>query len=627
MQRISFVDSRDAAERYAQVARPGGGASPEIVVAMNPSVACILRAKGHAVSDTLPYFTTESHKRVSDESVRLLGWVREHFELADAEKGIREAYVDAMAFWMRIAILYCLRTIETVQNAADRHAPEELAACLSGRAAASGLYVEPCEKTFGELVRRVAAARRIRSVDLGPDAGFGRMSGASLQRLARAWSLAPRYLKFCAWEWLTKRQLRSAGQAPLLFTTRNYQMGACADSLKDVIGKRPVLFLEGPFVAASYIPDPLLGFVGGEKAGAISARRMILRRFAEKVEGETDAFSYRGISFADILCRKLEENIAHFVIWQTVWAGRLERTLDSVRPRAVFSTGNRVDDVLIAEICKKRGIVSVLISHGSHVRPKDRYEATEWGELGKALMRAPFSVLALQSPVEEGFLREYPSASRIMRTGPLTWGRSVDRSKEESLRRQMFGDAYVSGRSRIIVHAGTPKRSRVYTYETFDEYLQALQDLADVVERTPDLFFIVRFRPLPEISVEALKQRVRFSRKVRLSIEEPFNDILAMADLLASFSSTTIETALMNAIPVLLYGGSGRYQRLPAPVVRRGEPVRPSALYHVGDVADLEYAVRGILALAGDVRKEEGLFAPFNYPKAVRVPLASIVQN
>ena len=42
-----------------------------------------------------------------------------------------------------------------------------------------------------------------------------------------------------------------------------------------------------------------------------------------------------------------------------------------------------------------------------------------------------------------------------------------------------------------------------------------------------------------------------------------FGEFLALSHLLMSFSSTTIEEALINDTPVLLYGGKGRYSHFP----------------------------------------------------------------
>ena len=48
-------------------------------------------------------------------------------------------------------------------------------------------------------------------------------------------------------------------------------------------------------------------------------------------------------------------------------------------------------------------------------------------------------------------------------------------------------------------------------------------------------------------------------KNVEIVTNTPFKQTLSKADLLISFSSTTIEEALVNKIPVALYGGKGRY--------------------------------------------------------------------
>ena len=52
-------------------------------------------------------------------------------------------------------------------------------------------------------------------------------------------------------------------------------------------------------------------------------------------------------------------------------------------------------------------------------------------------------------------------------------------------------------------------------------------------------------------------------KNVIIENDKTFEDMLKKADLLVSYSSTTIEEALMNNVPVLLYGGNGRYCHIP----------------------------------------------------------------
>ena len=286
-------------------------------------------------------------------------------------------------------------------------------------------------------------------------------------------------------------------------------------------------------------------------------------------------------------------------------------------------------DIFLAELCKQEGILNVLISHGSHVFPQNEYERAEWGEHGKSFLRALFSYFALQSPLAEGYFNAFPSAGEVIKTGPLVWGRPVDMQKSRALSKGMLKRTYNPEKEKIILHAGTPKPGnalRLHVYETPDEYVQSIYELAGVINTMSGTTLIVKFRPRNELSAQDLRSLVPFSEKVILSIEEPFNDVLGMADLLVSFSSTTIEEALQNKIPVLLYGGSGRYQHIPAYEIKPDGPIKLQAVYHVRKAEDLEYAMGNILDL--NIKGDKGghLFEPYIYPRHVRASIADLLK-
>jgi hypothetical protein len=127
--------------------------------------------------------------------------------------------------------------------------------------------------------------------------------------------------------------------------------------------------------------------------------------------------------------------------------------------------------------------------------------------------------------------------------------------------------------------------------------------------------------------MDGIKAAITFSDNIILSVEEPFADILGMSDLLVSFSSTTIEEALQNIIPVLLYGCDGRYQHVPAFEITRGAPIRGSAAYHIKDKEDLEYGIKGILTLGISGTKDEALFSPYRYPERKRDSLSELLKT
>ena len=75
---------------------------------------------------------------------------------------------------------------------------------------------------------------------------------------------------------------------------------------------------------------------------------------------------------------------------------------------------------------------------------------------------------------------------------------------------------------------------------------------------------ILKIRPdIYELSMDTMKALLPKAANVVIEAEKPFLDVLPEADLMVSFSSTTIEEALSNKVPVLLYGGQGRYAHIP----------------------------------------------------------------
>ena len=339
-------------------------------------------------------------------------------------------------------------------------------------------------------------------------------------------------------------------------------------------------------------------------------------------------FTYRGVSFEFLIAEKIQNNISPHIIGLMAWTGCLNDFIEQIRPKALLSNGTRPDDTVLAELCRKKNIPDILISHGSHVPPKNEYERLEWGEHGRLLLRAPFSGLALQSPLAEEYLDAFPTESEIFITGPLIWGSLVKRGEAAETLNALSKRKIDYGKLKIIVHAGTPKPNkflRPHVYETPDEYIQSIRDMVESVKGLVDVLLIVRFRPSVDIGIDDIKRLVDFSDKAVLSVDEPFIKVLGMADLLVSFSSTTIEEALQNRIPVVLYGGGGRYKHVNAYQVRRGQDVAPRAVYHVPNSHDLQYALRKVLNLNMAACSVE--FSQYAYPTEKRVPLAEILKR
>ena len=75
-------------------------------------------------------------------------------------------------------------------------------------------------------------------------------------------------------------------------------------------------------------------------------------------------------------------------------------------------------------------------------------------------------------------------------------------------------------------------------------------------------------------------------------IDGVFEDYLLGSDLLLSYSSTTIEEALQNHVPVLQYDPSGKYEHIPGRILSTTSENKVSAIYSVLSEVDLMPALQ-----------------------------------
>lgn len=625
MKKIIFFSGPKEVDEFKKHNRSLGKDS--LCIAMTPSAYSRLKENGFQAHNTLEYFTNDSHANLLDKSKVLMDWLRKNSEFIDPGIGIRKTSKDSFIFLMRCVILYSLWTIEVIANAIEAHKPSLISASLCDKAKVFDFFVEPEERYLGFLVKRVSQAKNLHFVDM---ARPGKNSIWRINYAKNAFGFICRFVNFYLWELTVLAKSKFKKKSPFFLTTK-HRLNAVTDIFHNGATEGNCYFLKGPIMASFNIPDSIIRIFLRPYSDKIIRQKGLFKDLTEKIKKEIDLFSHKNISFSEIISQKIKDNVANHAIAQYAWAIKLNRALDRLKPAGIFSIGDRLDDVMLAELCQNKNIQDILISHGSHVRPKNKYEDMEWGEHGKAFVLAPFSFFALQSPLAEGYLDSFSFTKNTVKTGPVAWGRSVNEEKSRALFNKMFNGKYSFDKVKIVLHAGTTKPSkalRLHVYETPDEYIQGISELANAVQKIPDTILIVRFRPRPEINIEDLQRLVPFSEKVILNIGNSFGDMLGMANLLVSFSSTAIEEALQNRIPVLLYGGRGRYQHIePATQLERDSLIEPQAVYHVKEGNNLEYAIRGILNLDINGKGHGHLFDQYIYAEDSRTSLTDFVST
>ena len=548
-----------------------------------------------------------------------MDWLRTETHFVDTNLGIERAYKDSFTLIARCTIHHCLWATEVILNALEMHKPELVYASYSGKMPVESLFIEPQEKQLGYIAREIALLKKMQFMDISTKAKghLAYLIDNSSYTIKNITRFIAGLVRFKAWK---NKSLKN--KKPILFTSNLYQMDKLLTKVQTEMDNKASLNLEPTPMITFSMPHTIFGLFSSRKFTTfIDNQQKLFKDLMELINRRTDVFSYQGVSFSKVISTKIKGNISSFILNLVFWSNKLEKFIKESKPYAVVSGGNRFDDMILSEICKKQDIPTILISHGSHVVPKDDYETMEWRENNRSLLEAPFSYHALQSPHAEEYLNIFPTKGSVIKTGPLLWGRSVDPDISKEVYRKLIKSYEPNGNTKIIVHAGTPKQVkalRLYVYETPDEYIKSLYELASIVETMPNTYLIVRFRPNDEISAEALKSLVPFSDKVVLSVDESFLDVLGLADLLISFSSTTIEEALQNRIPVLLYGGDGRYQHIASS--------EPSAVHYVGKKEQLKNSIKSILD-SNIKHSHRQLFDRFIYKEEDRQPFSDFLKQ
>lgn len=601
-----------------------------LFIALKPEIYAYLKQKGILVHNTLPYFKNESHEKALRKSKILMEWIRSNANFVDLGIGIKDAYREILIFWLRLAVHHCLWQIEIILNAIDAYQPEIVGVSFTTQRPISSLYVQPEEGYLAYFVAQITQTKAITYERSSASCVDDSISiSNSIRDFKGLIKFVARYAKFRSFEIKMRLTMLFTGKKPIIFATRSYQMDKFAQRLRKECSGWPLDFLKLPLIANSKMFNFVIGIFGRKYWHSIETQQNIFENLADKIKKETELFSYQGISFSELISNKIKNDFKAFILGQTFWSFMLKEHLDKIKPAMMVSNAARNDDMLLAELCQKNKIKNILVSHGSHVYPKNEYEQIEWREHGKQFLSAPVSHIAMPTPVSEGYLKRFPSNASIIKTGPLIWGTPVNKKSSKLLFKKLVNENFSFEKTNVILHAGTPKPSnslRLFVYETPDEYIQALCDLAQAVEKISDTILVIKFRPLPEITINTLKSIVPFSDKVVLCIDKSFLNVLGMADLLVSFSSTSIDEALQNRIPVLLYGGGGRYQHIPAYEIKPDQPVEPSAIYYAKENEYLNEAIIKILNL--DIATNySGLFDKYIYPTESRSSLAELLEQ
>lgn len=271
-------------------------------------------------------------------------------------------------------------------------------------------------------------------------------------------------------------------------------------------------------------------------------------------EDKYKVMGFGGIDLRKYVVHKLSTGLSPYMLNLHLMAYGLEKGIEFLKPKHIISQMALGLNGALGYISRKLRDPSVLISHGSHILHPNSYALYEHEMMARAILVGDYKFFAVQSPFARDLaIGMTDDPSKIICIEPILWGKKINKQSRKD-RKQL-----------TIVHAGSFKlrHNRWYIYESADEFLQGVLDLCEIISKLPNLKLILKLRPDSELSLETIMKFIPSASNISVETEKSFLEVLKITDLLVSFSSTTIEEALNNKIPVLLYGGAGRYSHIP----------------------------------------------------------------
>jgi len=340
---------------------------------------------------------------------------------------------------------------------------------------------------------------------------------------------------------------------------------------------------------------------------ADSVEKKDIELFFNIIESHQELFIYRGFNFFQVIKAKILVGITRSTEELIEKSYKISYLVETTRPSLSLSYSSRGLTYVLGELCRNNDLKALCISHGTVVPPKNETEEIVNRNIGESVILNKYPSVAVQTPLTEEFLDHYEHLSENIITGPLIFSR-----KSNSVH---------SGKTINILHAVTLKsRSsmKFWGVEHNDEFVSSVGDIINVVDSMNNIKLIIKLHPTfyENLTSKDLSQLLPGTGSYIIS-DRTLEEELSAADLVVSFSSTVIEEAIINRIPVMLYDKWGRYQHYKA-LDLMCNLFKPFPLYYISSRKILEENLETIIAKGLSPAIDLNEWDCFNYPESVK---------
>jgi len=562
-----------------------------IVISMQPSVSVELEQRDIPYQNTLSFFGQECHRYTLVQSTKIVEGVRPFLKKMRAGE-VQHAFEKTWIFYFRFYLHYWLAMLCIIDKAVQAYQPDNFIILEPDNV--DELVIETIDNDLlSIIVKYYGNAHKINIQYVNKKAY--KLSG-KVNDVLKGW-LGRTIFEFQLFLFPVINRSRNS----LFVPEDTYNMPNLLNMVSKYIDRSLPVYLS---VRRSSLKTRIQEMLSGESfsflylpQGASSGEKLIFQdrinvctsHIKKWLSGHSNESTIYGVQLQVPLLLFIENNLKQKMLDLYGRINSLQRVMNVVNPKQVFSQHSIGVSYALGEICSYKNIPALLTSHGSHVPHAGDVSELEWSIHAHTIFNSKYPLVAFQTPWAKKFFKQQREVvSQGIDTGPLLFARkNFNDDKRIEFRQKLFTR---HKDKKIILHAGTPKgwsSFRPWVYETVDEYIRNINDVIKAVESVADLYLAVRFRPQEGLSLEGFQHSLVISECYDIYADGSFEEHLLASDLLLSYSSTTIEESLQNHIPVLQYDPDGKYEHISGQVLSGRETNNVSTVYSVLSRKDL----------------------------------------
>ena len=598
--KVSIIEFIDEFEAFTAFRRKNNfNIDDFIIVALEPRLQAYLKKQGIRYRNTLPYFNNESHKKIIIETEKVMNYIHENFKFLDGN-GLRNCYKTEFSHYIRLFLNHLFKILEILENIYKENKTCEIYAYVKRNFTSSHMITDN-ERYAGILAEIYAKNKNLNFVNFNENDIPYEPPKTSRKRLVKIENL------------VTILSIYLQRKKKVIFI---HGLGYGFDKLTAQLSRRDrnITFLGIDYTGklSKLICFNILSFL--KSILWRNSRRYyvinpaFIHKTVDSVEharlmecitsignaSDKSLYEYNGVGYHDLLKKKIEKGLKKYMSLMLLQAHNLKYLFERFNEKIVMSSYALGIMSVAGELAKKMKMISLFISHGATPAPVDQYHEIELLNLCKGFMLSDYTHVALSTPVQEDNLHFFKKKyswieNKELRTGPLIFADL--REMKKSSQKSKFG---FSPDDIVATHATVAKGRQAERYhfvETLDEFFSSLSDIIHVVDKNKNLKLIIRIHPGFHLSNDEIKTLLPTSDRFIIQREGLFSEVLAATDFLISYSSTTIDEALINRIPVLLYDKWNRYNHYNTDVFENeGSPAFCPVCY-VNDTNKLGHAI------------------------------------